>query len=348
MNLIALSRTAPLGPARIARVGVALLLIGSTGCAPQYHMGDPINVHPQLDTATAPPAANAASDYRSANAQRKADEWEVKWREIQSPQDTVNWIDHFQVCGLKYRFRKYDELFRCLDLLDAKIAGGGKRVPKPELVQRGAPVMTGWLRSTAYAELGEPEVALKWAESAWTALPEAFRTADSAVTEAGMFGGVRDDLMPVDWVGASLGSRGLGMEATWMQGDMLQEGRNNPAALDLRPPMVTMALAVQRALLYQRLGDMHDSNLALIDLALWEKTEWKGDGFSLFPSHIKPFIGRAQLLSIGPLFARGDYARVIAFYEPLAHKVESQRPRKRSTGRCSCRTRCWSTHPQTR
>jgi hypothetical protein len=42
---------------------------------------------------------------------------------------------------------------------------GGERVPKAELVQLGAPVMSGWLRASAYAELGEPETALKWTES---------------------------------------------------------------------------------------------------------------------------------------------------------------------------------------
>jgi CHAT domain-containing protein len=314
---------------RVALVCAVMLLIGSFGCTPKYHMGDPISVNPQAEKPTVPAAAKPApsdtSDYRNAVAQRKADEWEVKWREIQSPKDTVNWVDHFQVCGLKYRFRKYDELFHCLDLLDAKIATGGQLVPKAELVQHGAPVMIGWLRSTAYAELGEPDVALKWANVAWEALPGAFRTADSSITETGILGGYRDEFMPVYWVGGSLGSAGLGMEVTSFQTDMLHEGRNNPAALDFRPPMVTMALAVQRALLYQRVGNMHESNLALVDLALWEKTEWKGGGFSLFPSHLKPFVGRAQLLSIGPLFARGDYARVIAFYEPLAHKVASQR-----------------------
>lgn len=61
----------------------------------------------------------------------------------------MTWSDHMQVCGLKYRFRKYDQLLRCLDLLEVRIATGGKRVPNAELVQRGAPVMIGWLRASA-------------------------------------------------------------------------------------------------------------------------------------------------------------------------------------------------------
>ena len=291
-------------------------------------MGDPISAK-EKPNAPAPAAATPSStaaptDYRDDDAQRKADQWEAKWRQIQSPNDTVGWVDHMQVCGLKYRFRHYDELFHCLDLLDAKVAAGGKRVPDTDLVRAGLPVMTGWLRSSAYAELGEPEVAIKWSESAWAALPEAFRLADSQITETGYFGGVPNNVKAVYFVGMSLGSSGLGIEETSIETDMLREGRNNPAALDFRPPMVTMALAVQRCLLYQRLGDMGRSNQAFLDLARWEKTEWKA-GWGLLPSHLKPFIGRAQLLSIGPLYARGDYKQVIAFYEPLAHKVAAQR-----------------------
>ena len=51
-------------------------------------------------------------------------------------------------------------------------------------------------------------------------------------------------------------------------------------------------------------------------------------GWGLIPSKIRPFIGKAQLLSIGPLFARGEYGQVIAIYEPLARKVGSVRTRE--------------------
>src|SRR5882724_12564124 len=127
-----------------------------TGCSSTatYHMGDPLRAESKAQTPhTAPAGAqgtqDAPTEYRDKTAQRKADEWETKWQQIQSPSDSVSWSDHFQVCGLKYRFRNYDQLFRCLDLLDAKIAAGGERVPKAELVQRGAPVMSGWLRASA-------------------------------------------------------------------------------------------------------------------------------------------------------------------------------------------------------
>ncbi len=295
-------------------------------------MGDPLRAKPQAPARQTPPtsaqsAPGTVSQYADKSAERKADQWELKWREIQSSSDRVKWSDHFQVCGLKYRFRNYDQLFRCLDLLDAKIAAGGPRVPEAELVQRGAPVVTGWLRASAYAELGEPEIALKWAESAWNALPEAYRKADSVVTESSMFGGIRADLKPVNFVGASLGSAGFGAEPTSMEEGMLREGRNNPAALDFRPVMVTMALAVQRDLLYRRLGNTDKANAALADLKAWEKVRLKG-GMGLIPSKIKPFTGAAQLISIGPLFAQGDYQRVVLYYETLARKVDSKRQRE--------------------
>ena len=316
----------------VAACGLTILALLQAGCASSYHMGDPLRAKPASQApgsgaAKAQSAQDPSAQYRSGSAQRKADQWELKWQQIQTPSDRVSWSDHFQVCGLKYRFRNYDQLFRCLDLLDAKIAAGGARVPKAQLVQRGAPVMTGWLRASAYAELGDPQVALKWAESAWAALPQAFRTANARMTGSGIFEGAQDEQFPVLLVGATLGSAGLGIGETDVEEGMLYEGRNNPAALDLRPSMVAMSLAVQRALLYQRLGETGKADAARADLKRWESVRLKG-GWGLIPSKIRPFIGKAQLLSIGPLFARGEYGQVIAIYEPLARKVGSVRTRE--------------------
>jgi CHAT domain-containing protein len=306
------------------------------GCTASYHMGDPITAKPQTQTGRTKPApaqdqADTTAEYRDKSSGQKAVAWELKWNQIQSESDSVTWSDHFQVCGLKYRFRNYDQLFRCLDLLDAKIAAGGERVPKAEFVQRGAPVMIAWIRASAYAELGEPETALKWAESAWAALPEEFRAADSRVTKVGDFGGHPTALKALYYVGESLGSVGFGFEVTALQAGMFREGRDNPAALDFRPPMVTMSLAVQRALLNQRLGNTDKANAALADLRRWELVRWMSTNtFNILPVHskIKPFKGRAQLLSIGPLFVDGDYQRVILIYEQLAQKVASKRQRE--------------------
>ncbi len=302
------------------RAAHLLVIVLLAGCTPSYYMGDPISAKSQVQSAQTGEEEGTSGEYRDKRAQQRADEWALEWQEIQSPDDAVKWTDHVHVCGLKYRFRAYDELFRCLDLLDAKIAAGGERVPKAELVQRGAPVMTGWLRASAYAELGEPETALKWAESAWAALPEAFRTADSSVTGQGMFGGVRDDLKPVFEVGYSLGGGEVGVLPSDMH-EMFRQGRNNPAALNFGAPTVTMSLAVQRTLLYRRLGQADKANAAFADLERWKSVKFQR-------SSIRPYIGIAQLLSIGPLFAQGDYQRVISIYEPLAQKVGSQRQRE--------------------
>ena len=332
----------------LARWLVALFA-ALAGCTASYHMGDPLAANPKASVppSTAAPAhtpqaqtpqaqtpLDATAEYRSESAQKKADEWDLKWQQIQSRSDSVDWIDHFHVCGLKYRFRNYAQLFRCLDLLETKIAKGGPRVPKPEMVRAGAPVMIGWLRATAYTELGEPETALKFAESAWAALPQGFRVADSMVTRVGMFGGYRADFQPLYYVAGSLGSTGLNFENADTQAMAgMRDGRNNPAALDLRPATVTMLLAVQRALLYQRLGNSQKAQAAVADLARWERVHWmSSDAFGIpglsMASGILPYKGEAQLLSIGPLFAAGEYSQVVLFYETLARKVRSKRQRE--------------------
>jgi CHAT domain-containing protein len=322
---------------RSGRYGWLLFLVALVaGCASSYRMGDPVQVDAH---AKAPPASASAApsgqaghasatqpargEYRSGHAEHEAEEWAAKWQQIQSSSDTVKWDEHFHVCGLKYRFRNYDQLFRCLDLLDAKTAAGGDRVEYVEIVRRGAPIVTGWLRASAYAELGEPETALKWAESAWAALPEGFRAADIRVTDYKMFGGMKDkDVESVYGLSGYLGSTGWGGGDSDVE-SMQREGRDNPAALDLRPWRITMELATQRSLLYQQLGQTEKARAALADLQRWQKTRWR-------TSHVLPFRGPAQMLSLGPSFSQGDYARVVYIYEAIARKVGNQRGRERA------------------
>jgi CHAT domain-containing protein len=302
------------------------LVLICSGCAPQYHMGDALQADPKAH----------GPQNEKIPATVKSNEWDVKWREIQSASDSVVWTDHFQVCALKYRFRIYSQLFRCLDLLDAKIAAGGKLVPRIDTVRRYSPVMSGWLRATAYAELGEPQVALKWASSAWDALPQPFRSADSMVTDPGMFFSGNPDLKAVFaiyTVGASLGSVGLGGGETSIEEGMFHQGRGNPAALDFRPSMVTMSLAVLRALLYQNLGDIDQANNALADLKRWENLRQLVPGplgFGHVTSNSVPFRETAEIESIGPLFVRADYRQIIDIYEPLAERIHRTRQSERA------------------
>jgi len=48
--------------------------------------------------------------------------WEDMRGRILIKPDTVPMDAHWRVCGLKYRFRNYGELFRCLDLIEASCA----------------------------------------------------------------------------------------------------------------------------------------------------------------------------------------------------------------------------------
>jgi CHAT domain-containing protein len=94
--------------------------------------------------------------------------------------------------------------------------------------------------------------------------------------------------------------------------------------------VVTMSLAVQRALLNQRLGNVAQANAALADLRRWEDNRYMVSGAYGIPglymaSSIRPWQGKAQLLSIGPLFAQGDYEDVTAIYEGLVMSVASIR-----------------------
>ncbi len=279
-------------------------------------MGDPLRADPNAHAAT-------PTEQHNSSPRKKVDVWETRWQQIQKPTDPVVWTEHFHVCGLKYRYRNYDQLFRCLDLLDAKIAAGGKLVPKTELVQRSAPIFIGWLRASAYAELGDPDTALKWANQAWNALPAAYRDATSNITNE-YFG--RKDLVSYEGTAALLGSIGRGDEAPDIAA-MFEEGRNNPAALDLRAPTIAMSLAVERALLHQRLGETDEARAALADLKKWENLRRKGGMFGLLPGY--PLLrGKAQLLSIGPSFALGDYDRVIFIYEGIGGQVAWQRRRE--------------------
>src|SRR5581483_11487878 len=182
-------------------------------------------------------------------------------------------------------------------------------------------------RASAYAELGEPDVALKWANEGWNRLPDAYRNASSNITNE-YFG--RSEFISYEAVAAMLGSAGRGDEAPEIAA-MYQDGRNNPAALDLRASTIAMSLAVERALLYQRLGETAQARAALTDLRKWEDLRRKGNYLGLMPGY--PMLrGKAQMLSLGPLFALGDYGRVIFIYEGIGEKVAWQR-RRQSAGK---------------
>ena len=274
-------------------------------------MGDPLKAQP---TATPHGGATKSEARPSSKTHTGLDKWSDNWRLIQSPSDSVNWIDHFRVCAIKFRYRNYDELFRCLDLFEAKVERGGKRIAHVEVVRRVTPVLTGWMRASAYAELGEPEVALKWAESAWNAMPEDYRK-----THQSFFGGqARGDFT---WVAETVGG------ASMLVDDDSRFGRDNPAGLDLSAETIAMSLAAQRSLLYQHLGELPEAQAALADLRKWEELRKKDNFTGLIPTSA-PYKAKAQLLSIGPLFAMGEYAQVVQAYDATAADLERKRHRE--------------------
>jgi len=315
---------------------VACLL--QLGCATSYRMGDPIKAAaggPTPRAAAAPSTVPATqtipAPIHNPKLDKKRDEWDAKWQEIQSPADKTSWSDHFKVCALKYRYRNYDELFRCLDLLDAKVAQGGPRVHHLASVRRGLPVLTGWLRASAYAELGEPEVALKWADSAWKALPEGYRDASWSV--ASMWGEMLN--RPVwDYAGVAMmvggGYAGTARDASsgpnW---DPARAHRDNPAALAVNAETVAMSLAAQRSLLYAQLGNLEQAKTALAQLHRWEDLHKKDSVTGAIPT-AAPYRTEAQLLSLGPLFAMGDYSSVVRIYESAEQRTEAKRHREQA------------------
>jgi CHAT domain-containing protein len=261
-------------------------------------MGDPLKADPEAKA-------------RDAKAHADFAKWDEKWRLIQSPADNVDWVDHFRVCAIKYRYRNYDELFRCLDLFEAKVANG-KHIAHVEIVRSATPVLTGWMRAGVYSELGEPEVALKWAESAWTALPEDYRK-----THQSFFGGqARGNFT---WIAEKLGGSSTLDDAS-------RVGRDNPAGLDVAAETIAMSLASLRSLLYQHLGNPDKAKEALADLRRWEELRKKDSFTGLIPTSA-PYKAKAQLLSIGPLFAMGEYADVVKAYDETSADLEHKRHR---------------------
>jgi CHAT domain-containing protein len=280
------------------------------GCSSSYRMGDPIKAHAVVKPTS---ASNAPIEPQDSTANTALDSWDQKWREIQRPADTVDWIEHFQICAIKYRYRNYDELFRCLDLFEAKISRGGKHVSHIEDARRVAPVLSGWLRGYAYADLGDPDASFRWADSAWKSLPADFRNAN---VDGGYL------LKSTDYKEFLRGTaRVAGFS---MSEDQTIQGRDNPAGLDMAPETIAMSLAAQRSLMYQQHGDAPNAKIALGELQKWEALT-RDDGPVPFVPWSSPYKVEAQLLSIGPLFAMGDYAEVVRAYDESSAKRASER-----------------------
>jgi CHAT domain-containing protein len=305
---------------RLWRAATAIMFIViASGCTDQHRMGDPIEAKKAARSSSSVPASSEGQSTAastppaplSRRQQAKLDEWDAKWLKIENPPDQVDWVDHFRVCALKYRYRNYDALFRCLDLFEAKVAQG-KGIPHIKAVRSTTPVLTGWMRANAYAELGEPEVALKWAEAAWNAMPEEYRK-----TKQALLGG---QVVKSDFWGPAYKIAGSHV----FNPESIRNGRDNPAGLDMSAETIAMSLCATRSLLYQQRGESQNAKMALAELRKWENIRNKDKFTGLIPTS-RPFKVKAELLSLGPLYAMGEYSEVVQAYDSSAAAMDSKR-----------------------
>jgi CHAT domain-containing protein len=234
---------------------------------------------------TSPPSLGSE---RTA-AQDESSIWDSKWHQLQSAPEKLALGDHWRLCELKFRFRHYRDLFTCLDLIEARIS----KLDIKAAQRRYAPVLVGWMRALAYAELGDNLLALHWANSAWQQLPPPYRDGSAGVGGCPFCGKDEFQAVTIEAGGSHWNERAS---------DQRYAGLNNPAGLDLRSQTVAMSLAAERALLHVQRGETEAGQEALKELLKWHH--------GLFPV----FGGKAHELSLGIMFAMGDYSGVVRQY----------------------------------
>ena len=275
---------------------------GLAGCAAQPEMGRPLT--PDRGAVGAPAPRPTAP----AQHTKERENWDQVWREIDADPTRVDWITHYQACTIQFRYRRYDALFRCADSFDHRVQMMAAGQADADSLKRYAPVLTGWLRASAYAELGSPEVALQWAASSWDALPDYFRTA----TQSG------DQRRGYEFSTLCDRVTGVTRLTRFMPSAVrAQDTRYNPAALDLSAASIAMNLAAERATALATLGRSTEARAALDVLREWQTAtvfEPKMAFVFVYSLHDTPFKVRAELLTIGPLFALHDYSGVVAAY----------------------------------
>ena len=291
-----------LGSARLGLVGlITLMLAHLAGCATPYLMGEPLSAERlaelKADAPSAPPTQSSAS------GRAEPGEWDKTWQQVQRAADSVDVNDHWKLCAIKLRFRKYGELFLCLDLMEQRVAKLDANNPQ----RKYAPVIAGWMRASAYSELGQFNEALKWAESAWSALPDEYFRLDSPKMST---------LMDHDFGEFCLEAGGT--TSSWSS-DYMLTGRNNPAGLNMSPDAIAMGLASQRALLYQQTGRGDVAKDALQDLYKWRDASVN---VAFIVPRMTAFHNEASMLSLGPLFAFGEYAQVVQVYEQTSARKD--------------------------
>ena len=313
---------------------VCLILVGCASSS--YQMGTPIAASQHVGSAAAPPRASPVKQDSKTAAESTA--WSEKWRQVQNAPESVDWVDHFRICAIKYRFRVYDELFRCLELFERRVAQMNPSATDAETLKRYAPVWVGWMSAAAYAELGSPEVALRSADAAWNALPPEYHEAHLTYRVARRgHDPFRDMSKRLTGGFAAFQNDTIGRE------DNPMLGRDNPAALDMMAETVAMSLAAERALLHASLDQPEEAKSALADLKRWEIADLEIPGALAAIDKVftvadpaawfvgdplkglkKPFKVKAELLSLGPLFALHEDSEVVSTYRTARADAEKR------------------------
>jgi CHAT domain-containing protein len=249
-----------------------------------------------LPTPASSAGSDAISEFRG---------WQQKWQQVQSNPDSVPLKDHWTICELQYRFRIYGDLFRCVELLDQRVSRQGGDAARRNYTL----VLTGWMRATAYTELGQLPQARLWLDTAWDALPEDLRNVAQEVDPERLRGQHKE----LEEVFTEAGA-----DPQWgNKYEPLYRGSNNLARLDLRPEAIAMSLAAQRSIVHEQLGEAQVAQAALQELNQWRVAKQKY-GILALRSTTHPYEFDARQLSIGPYYALHDDAMVIQLYEKAA------------------------------
>jgi CHAT domain-containing protein len=204
-----------------------------------------------------PPAVSAAAqsptaaDIGAADHHDELAKWNAAWDRLRQQWQAVSPADHWRVCGIKFRFRMYRDLFQCLDLMDQRIDALPAEAPE----RKAGPIISNWMRSFAYLELGQDEAALNAANKAWELLPQGYREVSKSVVKechnAAAFG-LFCQPTAFQQVAIEAGGTYIG-ETKVSEGETV--GYNNPAGLDLSSQGIAIALAAQRGTILAYRGD---------------------------------------------------------------------------------------------
>lgn len=231
---------------------------------------------------------------------------EADWQRIQQRDPGLSILDHWSVCGIKYRTRVYKDLFTCLDRVEERVVreandvrSGKKalatsaytdygRLPDNldnsiEMLERYVGFYTSWMRTEAFVELGQLHEARDAANAALNILSPS------------------PDASALRWCCIKFGGNApFGSESPELA------CRNNPAGIDFDYMIVRMRLLAQLGLVNALLGEAREAEKSAAELEnLFELTG------------LRPYGTMARLQASIPLFALGKHEEVVRIHEEV-------------------------------